>query len=98
MTVRTNSLQRAPTRPAALNQLIVARGEPELYRTLQRRFRHYTAVTIVLDRRHGERRQAVRPVPVERRLGERRSALYRGDDLPQRKYIFARPQARCPHD
>jgi hypothetical protein len=21
-----------------------------------------------------------------------------GNDLRQRKYIFARPQARCPHD
>jgi len=98
MTVRTNSLQSPPTRPAVLNLLIVARDQPELYRTLQRRFRDYAAVTILLNRRQGERRQAVQPVPVERRRGERRSALHPRNDLRQRNYIFARPQARCPHD
>jgi len=98
MPVRTSSLKSPPLRPAVLNLLIVARDQPELYRTLQRRFRDYAAVTILLNRRQGERRQAVQPVPVERRRGERRSALHPRNDLRQRKYIFARPQARCPHD
>ena len=98
MPVRTKTLQSPATGPTVLSCLIVARDQPELYRTLQWRLRHYAAVTILLDRRQGERRQAVQPVPVERRREERRTALDLGNDLRQRKYIFARPQARCPHD
>lgn len=97
MPVRANTF-KSPPRPAVLNLLIVARDQHELYQRLQRRLRHCTVVTMLLDRRQGERRQAVQPVPVERRRGERRSVLYPRNDLRQRKYIFARPHARCPHD
>ena len=82
----------------ALNLLIVARGQHELYRRLQRRLRDCTIVAMLFDRREGERRQAARPVPVDRRRGERRSALHPREDLKQRKYVFARPHTRCPHD
>lgn len=98
MPVRTNSLQSLPTRPAVLNQLIVARDQLSLYRRLQRRVGDRTGVAIFFDRREEGRRQVVQPVPVERRQGERRSALHPMNDLRQRKYIFARPHPRCPHD
>lgn len=97
MPARTNNLQ-SPPHPAVLSLLIVARDQPELYRTFQRRFQGCAGVAIFLDRRHGERRQATQPVAVDRRRGERRSALYPRNDLRQRKYIFARPEARCPQD
>jgi hypothetical protein len=95
---RKTSLQPPPTHPAVLNLLIVAQGETELYRTLLHRFRNDTAITILRDRRQGQRRQAAQAVPVDQRRGERRSASRPTDDLRQRKYIFARPHARCPHD
>jgi hypothetical protein len=95
---RTNSLERPPTRPETLNLLILARDQLKVYRRLQRRIRGCTGVVLLFDRREADRRQAVQPVPVERRRGERRSALHPMKDLRQRKYIFARPQPRCPHD
>ena len=98
MAARTRSPQNTLPRPTVLNLLVVARDQPEVYRTLQRRLRHCAVVTILFDRRQGERRQTAKPVPVDRRLGERRSPLGRRNDLRQRKYIFARPEARCPHD
>ena len=98
MPVDTNSLQSSPTRPAVLNLLIVARDQLKLYRRLQRRLGDRTGVAIFFDRREEGRRQAVQPVPVERRQAERRSTLHPMNDLRRRKYIFARPHARCPHD
>jgi hypothetical protein len=98
MPVPTNSLQSPPTRPAALNLLIVARDQLKLYRRLGRRIGDCTGVAIIFDRREESRRRDVQPVPVERRRGERRSALHPMNDLRQRKYIFARPRPRCPHE
>jgi len=98
MPVRTNSLQSPPTRPAAMNLLILARDQLKLYGRLQRRVGDCTGVVLIFDRREEDRRQAVQPVPVDRRQGERRSALQPTNDLRQRKYIFARPHARCPRD
>jgi hypothetical protein len=95
---RTNSLESPPTRPAAMNLLILARDQLKLYRRLQRRIRDCPGVVLLFDRREAVRRQAVQPVPVDRRQGERRSALHPTNDLRQRKYIFARPHARCPRD
>jgi len=98
MPVRTNTLQSLPTGPAVLNLLILARDQLKLYRRLQRRLGDCAGVALVFDRREAGRRRAVQPVPVERRQGDRRSALHPMNDLRQRKYIFARPHPRCPHD
>jgi hypothetical protein len=92
------SVKVSSVEPEALNLLIVARGQHELYRRLQRRLRDCTIVAMLFDRREGERRQAARPVPVDRRRGERRSALHPREDLKQRKYVFARPHTRRPRD
>jgi hypothetical protein len=98
MPVPTKSLQSPPTRPAVINLLIVARDQLKLYRRLQRRVGDCTGVALFFDRREEGRRRAGQPVPVERRQGDRRSALHPMNDLRQRKYIFARPRRRCPHD
>lgn len=82
---------------AALNLLIVARGQHELYRRLQRRLKDCTIVAMLFDRREGERRKTSEPILVDRRRGDRRSAPQPRDDLQQRKYIFARPHGRCPN-
>jgi hypothetical protein len=95
--VRTKG-SNSPPQPAVLNLLIVARNQHKLYRRLQRRLRHCTVVAMLMDRRERERRQAAQPVPVDRRRGERRTALHPTNDLRQRKYVFARPNARCTHD
>jgi hypothetical protein len=97
MAHRAGRLKDAPRETAALNLLIVARGQHELFRRLQRRLKGCTVVDMLFDRREGERRQTAQSVPVDQRREERRSARHPRDDLQQRKYIFARPQARCPH-
>ena len=98
MVGRNKSVKVSSVEPAALNLLIVARGQHELFRRLQRRLRDCTIVAMLFDRRESERRQAARPVLAERRRGERRSALHPRDDLKQRKYVFARPHTRRPRD
>ena len=98
MSPLTESLTGRSLHPEVLILLIVARDQPEVYPSLQRRLRQRPAVATLLDRREGERRQVVQPVLVDRRRGDRRSALSPRTDLRQRKYIFAHPQVRCPHD
>jgi hypothetical protein len=50
---------------------IVSRTKPERYLRLKRAFADQTE-DVVLDRRTGERRQSLRPPPVERRHVDRR--------------------------
>jgi hypothetical protein len=52
---------------------IVARGHPELCAHLEREFVSEEGVEVVLDRRHGDRRQATAVRAVERRRVERRA-------------------------
>jgi hypothetical protein len=98
MALRTKRHRSSPTPLVALNQLIVARDRPDLYRALRRRVAACANVTIIFDRRQGERRHTAQSVPFDRRRGERRSARNPPNDLRRRGYIFARPQSRCPHD
>ena len=84
--------------PEVLILLIVARDQPEVYQSLQRRLRRCAAVAILWDRREGERRQVVQPVLVDHRRGDRRALPSPRTDLRQRAYFFARPHARCPKD
>lgn len=54
--------------------VIVQRGYPQILAAVQ--VRYGEAATIILDRRQGERRRTVRPVPVERReVKDRRRPL-----------------------
>ena len=97
MARRTRDLKDSSLEPTALSLLIVARGQHELYRRLQQRLEGCTVVVMLFDRREGERRQTAQPFPFDRRRGERRSARHPRNDLQQRKYVFARPHARCPN-
>jgi len=69
----TNAQCDSPPRPALPDQLIVKRDHAEVVQVLRKiaeeRF------TILLDRRHADRRQRVQPVLAERRRGERRTPL-----------------------
>jgi hypothetical protein len=57
---------------AARYLLVVSRAAGPRLAQLRDWFRSDPAVHVMLDRRHGERRRARRPVPAERRRGERR--------------------------
>ncbi len=52
--------------------LVVRRGDPRLLESMRRRFADDPGVTIVLDRRVGERRRRVLRVEQERRQEQRR--------------------------
>ena len=68
---------------------IVSRTKPWLYDYLVERFADDPKVSIVLDRRFGERRQAPRPVAVERRHIDRRTPQDREDDeLASQGYLI----------
>jgi hypothetical protein len=75
--------------------LIAARGDPLIYVTLQVAFASYPDVEVILDRRHGERRQRSSP-PLggrERRFGDRRSVDV--DPLLQRTgWVLVETRAR----
>lgn len=51
---------------------IVARTDPHLYVDLRRAFVDEADVEVILDRRHGERRQREIPQPMNLRRGDRR--------------------------
>ncbi len=51
---------------------VVARDQPVLFETLRREFASDREIDVVMDRRHGERRQTAIPYAEERRRAERR--------------------------
>ncbi len=73
--------------------IIVASPERELCQALTSEFRHLEQIQVLLDRRQGERRRAVRAVAQDSRAAERRSLPRLEDDLRARRYILVRP--RC---
>ncbi len=93
MPEHTKARSSLPTTHAVHSLIIVAQPQRELWQALTREFRHIEEVQVLLDRRHGERRRAVRPVPHDRRAKERRSLPRLEDDLRARRYILVRP--RC---
>jgi hypothetical protein len=52
---------------------IVARRNQLVYASLKQTFANDPDVEVILDRRHGERRQRVSPEPVDRRERDRRT-------------------------
>ena len=78
--------------------LIVARDHPDLYHAMEQAFGGSQRVTVLFDRRHAERRRAVRPIEPDLRRIERRSFPHLEDDLRLRKYVLVRPNYRRPHD
>jgi hypothetical protein len=70
--------------------LVVARDRPDLYESLRRDFMDTTRLTIILDRRHGERRRQSVPIDQERRREDRRR-LSLDDRLATLGWAFAKP-------
>jgi hypothetical protein len=69
-----------------------------LYEALQYAYGDSATISVLLDRRQGERRRSVQPVPEERRRNDRRSLLSIADDLRFQQYVLVRPHGRRPHD
>ena len=98
MAVPTNDLRISPTRPPVCGLLIVARDQGDLYDCLQHAYGDSEEITVLLDRRQGERRRSIQPVARDRRQGDRRSLLSIADDLRYQQYLLVRPHYRRPHD
>jgi hypothetical protein len=98
MSAHANDRNKPPGRPAVRGLLIVARDQRELYEALQHAYGDEADLTVLVDRRHAERRRTMRPVPGERRHRDRRSAATVAHDLRFQQYVLVRPRTRRPHD
>jgi hypothetical protein len=98
MSVPTNGLRTPPARPPVRGLLIVARDRVDLYEALQHAYGDSETITVLMDRRQGERRCVVQPVAGDRRRGERRNLLSLAEDLRCQQYVLVRPQYRRPHE
>jgi len=63
----TDAADFADNRRVARHLFIVARQQPDLFSYLSREFSAEPDVTVIVDRRQGERRRAPRPATAERR-------------------------------
>ena len=70
--------------------MIVARDEPKLFERLRLEFDDDAAVSVVLDRRIGDRRRQPQAVTTDQRRGDRRRALA-DDQLRHLGWATARP-------
>ena len=87
-----------PLRRVERSLLIVARDQRDLYDCLQHAYADSETITVLVDRRQGERRRRVQPVAGERRYGDRRSLPSLEHDLRFQQYVLVRPHYRRPHD
>ncbi|MBP1779697.1 MAG: hypothetical protein H6Q86_5708 [candidate division NC10 bacterium] len=71
--------------------LIVARGQWDFYRTLQRAYCDTDEIVVLRDQRQGERRQASHPVADERRHRDRRRLPATAHDLGAQRYVLVYP-------
>ena len=75
----------------AQHLFIVARQQPDLFSYLSREFSAEPDVTVIVDRRQGERRAAPRPTaPADRRQSDRRRKAEIGGELSTLGYAFVR--------
>ncbi len=86
MSVPPNGLCLPSMRPPVRGLLIVARDQPDLYDCLQHAYGDSEMLTVLLDRRQGERRR------------ERRRPLAITEDLRYQQYVLVRPHYRRPRD
>ena len=98
MSVPPNGLSTPPTQPAVRSLLIVARDQGDLYDCLQHAYGDSETLTVLVDRRQGERRRSAAPVAGERRRTDRRSLLSIEHDLRFQQYLLVRPHYRGPRD
>ena len=76
--------------------IIVARDQPEVWKSLTNHFVGNEDVLVVLDRRQGERRQKAQTVARDRRGADRRREPRIENDLRSRHFVIARPENRTP--
>ncbi len=98
MPVATEERTSPRTGAAVRSLLIVARGQPELFRALQQAVGESSQLLVLVDRRGMDRRVEMRAVPEDRRRRERRGLPHLAEDLRLRQYILTRPLARRPQD
>ncbi len=98
MPVATEERTSPRTGAAVRSLLIVARGQPELFRALQQAVGESSQLLVLVDRRGMDRRVEMRAVPEDRRQRDRRHPPCPEEDLRRRPYIFVRPLARRPQD
>jgi hypothetical protein len=98
MATRSHDLTTPAARPTVRGLLIVARDQGDLYEALQDAYGDSETITVLVDRRLGDRRRSGEPVPGERRRRERRGLPNIDHDLRCQQYVLVRPHARRPHD
>ena len=87
-----------PSTPPVRGLLIVARDQRDLYDCLQHAYGDSETLTVLVDRRQGERRRSDAPVAGERRRTDRRSVLSIEHDLRFQQYLLVRSHFRGPRD
>jgi len=97
MSVPPNGFCPPSTRPPVRGLLIVARDQPDLYDCLRHTYGDSETLTVLLDRRQGERRRSHVPIVGERRR-DRRRPLSITEDLRYQQYVLVRPHYRRPQD
>jgi hypothetical protein len=85
----TNALRTSPPRPAMPRHVIVARDHAGLCQAL-REIATPGNFTVIVDRRHAERRRRAQPVAADRRRGERRSFPAIATDPRRWPYLLVR--------
>ena len=93
-----STLNVQPKRNIVRGLIIVARDQPDLWRTLMREFGQSQEIRVLLDRRQGERRKEDQSYVPDRRGVERRSLPRIEDDVRSRQYVLVRPHYRMPRD
>jgi hypothetical protein len=88
------SEQPETTRPRYL--IVVARDQPDLWRHLRKSVGELKGVDIVLDRRHGGRRQWAQSSEYEQRGTDRRRATDVASRLSHRSVIIVHPEGSSP--
>lgn len=93
----TSRVSSLLTRPPVRSLLIVARDREDLYEALRAEYGDSETLTVLRDRRQGERRRA-EPVSDDRRRADRRTLLSIADDLRFQQYVLVRPHYRRPRE
>ena len=97
MSVPPNGLCPPSTRPPVRGLLIVARDQPDLYDCFRHTYGDSETLTVLLDRRQGDRRRSHVPIVGERRR-DRRRPLSITEDLRYQQYVLVRPHSRRRQD
>ena len=92
MPVDSTSPGAQPTRDTVRYLIIVARDQPDLWRSLKEHFAASEDVELILDRRQEERRQRVHTHEPDRRARDRRRPPSIETDVRSRQYVIVRPK------